>query len=273
MSAREGMSVDEALKLAAQAETPDARGLDIALATLAAEVRSLRGLCAAAYQAAGASDWPVEWLDNFSDAANGDPLRHDPASLLPFASPVEPERSLANARPAFDMERSQPTAVPEAAVEAALDSRDHPYSAPLRQLFHQEVNERKTMRLALTAALPHLPVYREFGSDGKPFCRRSWNDGKRAGVESATEFRETFFPEAQPEAAKPPDMEALRRDAERYRFLRGNGMGFTHDDAHRGISCSRWGDWHYDTDEGFAAQTDAAIDAAISQRDTSEGGG
>ena len=56
-------------------------------AELRRELDTLRDLCGAAYQAAGASGWPVEWLDNLSDAANGDPLRHDVAGLLPFFAP------------------------------------------------------------------------------------------------------------------------------------------------------------------------------------------
>lgn len=50
----------------------------------AAEIERLRGVCATTYQAAGVSDWPEPWLDILSDAANGDPLRHDPMALLPF---------------------------------------------------------------------------------------------------------------------------------------------------------------------------------------------
>lgn len=48
------------------------------------EIRMLRNPCAAAYQALGAVDDPVEMLDNLSDAANGHPLRHDPGAGLPF---------------------------------------------------------------------------------------------------------------------------------------------------------------------------------------------
>jgi hypothetical protein len=53
------------------------------------------------------------------------------------------------------------------------------------------------------------------------------------------------------------------RDAARYRWLRDQGMGFAHDEEHRGISTMRWGEWALDTAEGFANQIDAAIDAAM----------
>jgi len=215
-------------------------------------------------------------------------------ALMPFLS-----RRLSPA-PVFDMDSSQPLAalgesqravthgsqqaVPEAAVEAALKARAGAWS--VQDMFTDEDEAPEVMRLALTAALPHLsfsegassdanlhpdmdaaveaaarwfcryhewpeevanpdddtgwatfkaearevitdalphlPVYREFGSDGKPFCRRSWNDGKRAGVESATEFRETFFPDAQPQAINAPDMDALRRDAHRLALVFDN---------------------------------------------------
>lgn len=58
------------------------------------------------------------------------------------------------------------------------------------------------------------------------------------------------------------EVEALRKDAERYRWLREKGLSFTHDAEHRGVSTTRWGEWDYDTPEGFAARIDAAIDAA-----------
>ena len=58
------------------------------------------------------------------------------------------------------------------------------------------------------------------------------------------------------------EVEALRKDAERYRWLREKGLSFTHDAEHRGVSTMRWGEWDYDTPEGFAARIDAAIDAA-----------
>lgn len=53
------------------------------------------------------------------------------------------------------------------------------------------------------------------------------------------------------------------KDAERYRWLRSQTFGFSHDEENRGICASRWGDWPYDTDEGHAAVMDAAIDSAM----------
>lgn len=48
----------------------------------------LRALCAAVYQAAGAYDLPVRFLDALSDAANGEiELRRKTWSLLPCDSP------------------------------------------------------------------------------------------------------------------------------------------------------------------------------------------
>lgn len=55
----------------------------------------------------------------------------------------------------------------------------------------------------------------------------------------------------------------LEADAARYRWLRSRGFGFSHDEAGRGISAERWGEWCLDSKEGFAAQADAAIDAAM----------
>lgn len=63
------------------------------------------------------------------------------------------------------------------------------------------------------------------------------------------------------------EVEALRKDAERYRWLREKGLSFTHDAEHRGVSTMRWGEWDYDTPEGFAARIDAAIDAARSRNE------
>ena len=50
-----------------------------------AEVAGLRSLAAAAYQGAGAHDWPVPWLDALSAAANGDLFSTD--GLLPMETP------------------------------------------------------------------------------------------------------------------------------------------------------------------------------------------
>lgn len=47
-----------------------------------------------------------------------------------------------------------------------------------------------------------LRFYQEFGSDGKPFCRRSWNEGREAGIAAVAEAKESLQ----------PDMEALRRE-------------------------------------------------------------
>ncbi len=58
------------------------------------------------------------------------------------------------------------------------------------------------------------------------------------------------------------EFEALRADAARYRWLRGMGLSFVHDEERRGVSTSRWGEWDYDTPEGFAARIDAAMLAA-----------
>jgi hypothetical protein len=58
-----------------------------------------------------------------------------------------------------------------------------------------------------------------------------------------------------------------QEDAARYRWLRSQGMGFSHDAEHRGIATSRWGHWPLDTAEGFAAAIDAAIDAAMKDDD------
>lgn len=52
---------------------------------LRAEVTKLRALAADAYQAAGAHDWPVEWLDALSAAASALPFSID--GLLPMATP------------------------------------------------------------------------------------------------------------------------------------------------------------------------------------------
>lgn len=57
----------------------------------------------------------------------------------------------------------------------------------------------------------------------------------------------------------------LLLDAQRYRWLRQNNFGFSHDEEQRGISVSRWGNWPYDTDVGHAAVMDAAIDAAMTR--------
>lgn len=46
-----------------------------------AELDKLRGLCACAYQLAGAVDAPLPWLDALSEAANGLPFSDD--GLLP----------------------------------------------------------------------------------------------------------------------------------------------------------------------------------------------
>lgn len=55
----------------------------------------------------------------------------------------------------------------------------------------------------------------------------------------------------------------LLRDAGRYRWLRERCFGFSHDEAGRGISTSRWGEWNYDTPQGHCAQMDDAIDDAM----------
>lgn len=60
------------------------------------------------------------------------------------------------------------------------------------------------------------------------------------------------------------ELEACRKDADRYRWLRGRCFGFGHDEAYRGIATMRWGEWHYGTAEGHAMQMDQAIDAAMS---------
>lgn len=52
---------------------------------LRAEVGGLRSLAAAAYQAAGAHDWPQAWLDALSNAASELPFSTD--GLLPMATP------------------------------------------------------------------------------------------------------------------------------------------------------------------------------------------
>lgn len=52
---------------------------------LRAQVTKLRALAADAYQAAGAHDWPVEWLDALSAAASALPFSID--GLLPMATP------------------------------------------------------------------------------------------------------------------------------------------------------------------------------------------
>ena len=51
------------------------------------------------------------------------------------------------------------------------------------------------------------------------------------------------------------ECEKLRKDADRYRWLRSNNFGFAHDAENRGISTSRWGRWDDDA-------LDSAIDAA-----------
>jgi hypothetical protein len=48
----------------------------------------LRDLCAAAYQAVGVADGPVEMLDNLWAAAEGKPLPHDPGAGLPWSPPA-----------------------------------------------------------------------------------------------------------------------------------------------------------------------------------------
>lgn len=67
------------------------------------------------------------------------------------------------------------------------------------------------------------------------------------------------------------EVEALRKDAGRYRWLRERSFGFSHDEAGRGISTMRWGEWHYDTPEGHAAQMDMAIDAAMAKEGSANG--
>lgn len=49
-------------------------------------IELLQILCDAAYQMAGVHEAPVGFLDNLSDGANGDPLRHDSFSLLPVGN-------------------------------------------------------------------------------------------------------------------------------------------------------------------------------------------
>ena len=75
---------------AARAEVTDLyRTLSARVAEVEAKLhdQDARRVCAAAYQAAGASDWPEAWLDILSNAANGVALRHDPLDLLPFEPP------------------------------------------------------------------------------------------------------------------------------------------------------------------------------------------
>lgn len=49
------------------------------------EIAKLRKVCAEAYQFAGAYNAPIKVLDNLSDAANGDELRHE--TFLPVNAP------------------------------------------------------------------------------------------------------------------------------------------------------------------------------------------
>jgi chromosome segregation ATPase len=65
----------------------------------------------------------------------------------------------------------------------------------------------------------------------------------------------------------------LERDAERYRWLRERCFSFSHDEAERGISTMRWGEWYYDIPESHSAQMDMAIDAAMAAHDKQSEGG
>lgn len=116
-------------------------------------------------------------------------------------------------------------------------------------------------RRIITTATPHLPVYREFGADGKPFCRRSWNEGREAGIAAVAEAKESLQ----------PDMEALRRDAERYRKARDSDA----DGGEPFIAQLRpqggWGNGATDLLSGDKA--DAAIDAALAAQAGKQGGG
>lgn len=63
----------------------------------------------------------------------------------------------------------------------------------------------------------------------------------------------------------------MERDAERYRWLRERCFSFSHDEAERGISTMRWGEWYYDIPESHSAQMDMAIDAAMAEQQDGEG--
>jgi hypothetical protein len=55
------------------------------------------------------------------------------------------------------------------------------------------------------------------------------------------------------------------KDANRYRWLRSQGFGFSIDDHGVGVCTTRWGDWPFDTDEGFARFADLLVDEAIAK--------
>lgn len=65
-------------------------------------------------------------------------------------------------------------------------------------------------------------------------------------------------------------LRAAEKDAARYRWLRERCFGFSHDEAERGISTMRWGEWQYDTPEGHIAQMDMAIDAAMANQESGQ---